>query len=64
MERGFILDNSYGARLVSQWAAGAPKKSFWATTKAPSQDTVPIGVFRCATCGYLESYARPEFAAE
>ena len=63
MQRGFIIDNAQGGRLVSQWAPGAPVRSFWFGTKAP--DTlVPIGVFRCAACGFLESYARDEFAAQ
>jgi hypothetical protein len=26
MEQGFVLDNTYAARVVSQWAAGAPLK--------------------------------------
>ena len=63
MEQGFILDMTYGARLVSQWAAGAPVKSFWTGTKLPEDKLIPIGAFRCASCGYLESYARDEFAA-
>src|ERR1700722_2872715 len=63
MERGFVLDMTYGSRLVSQWAAGAPVKSFWSGTKLPEEKLVPIGVFRCKECGFLESYARDEFAA-
>jgi hypothetical protein len=61
MERGFILD--YGSRLVSQWAAGAPVKSFWSRTKLPEEKLIPIGVFRCRSCGFLELYARDEYAA-
>ena len=64
MEQGFILDNAYGAHVVSQWVAGPPLKSIWTGTKLPKQDPVPVGTFRCAGCGYLESYARPEFAAK
>jgi hypothetical protein len=33
MELGFVLDNTHGGRVVSQWAAGAPVKSFWLVTK-------------------------------
>jgi uncharacterized protein (UPF0212 family) len=62
MEQGFILDNTYGARIVSHWVAGAPLKSFWAGTKVPAV-TVPVGAYRCATCGFLEMYARQEFEA-
>jgi len=64
MEQGYVLDNTYGARLVSHWSAGAPRKSFWAGTKSPEGEVLPIGTFRCSACGYLESYARPEFEAQ
>ena len=64
MEQGFIVDYSHGALFVSQWAPGAPKKSFWQWTKLPKEGAIPVGTFRCSSCGYLESYARPEFAAQ
>ncbi|GMV15619.1 MAG: hypothetical protein HS104_25680 [Polyangiaceae bacterium] len=64
MEQGFVLDNTYGARLVSQWAPGAPLKSFWTRTKLPEEDLIPIGTYRCSSCGYLEQYARDEFGAK
>ncbi len=51
MEQGFVLDNTYGARVVSQWAAGAPLKSFWVGTKLPDEKLVPIGTYRCSSCG-------------
>jgi Domain of unknown function (DUF6487) len=64
MVQGFIVDFTHAARLVSQWAQGPPQKSFWAATKLPEEKLVPVGAFRCASCGYLESYARDEFAAQ
>jgi len=64
MEQGYVLDNTYCARVVRQWAAGAPLKSFWAGTKLPDEKLVPIGTYRCLSCGYLELYARQEFAAK
>jgi C4-type Zn-finger protein len=64
MEQGFVVDQSHGARIVSEWAAGAPLKSFWSGTKLPYEKVIPIGAYRCESCGYLESYARPEFAAK
>lgn len=64
MEQGFIIDNSYAPeRIVSHWAAGAPRKSFWTGTKVPQDGLIPIGTYRCASCGYLEHYANQEFAA-
>jgi len=64
MSQGFVLDNTHGGNVVSRWAAGAPQKSFWFGTKLPDEDLVPIGAFRCTSCGFLELYARPEFAPE
>ena len=33
-------------------------------TKLTEDKPVPVGAFRCTSCGYLECYARPEFEAE
>lgn len=63
MEQGFVLDNTHGGRLVSHWARGVPSFSFWVGLKLPDEKLVPIGTYRCSACGYLEQYARPEFAA-
>jgi hypothetical protein len=49
---------------VSTWVEGAPEKSFWHGANVPADKRVPVGTFRCSACGFLESYARPEFAAE
>ena len=59
MEEGFILDNSHGARLQSEWIEGAPERSWWAGLKLKGRDKVPVATFRCSRCGYLESYAPP-----
>ena len=65
MAQGFIVDHHAGGkRLVSSWVEGAPEKSFWHSTSVPADKCVPVGAFRCSACGFLESYARPEFAAE
>ena len=61
MEQGFLLDQTHGGRSVSHWAAGPPQKSFWVGTKQP-KTSIPVGVFRCESCGYLEAFAREEFA--
>jgi predicted nucleic-acid-binding Zn-ribbon protein len=63
MEQGFVVDNGYKVRSVIHWARGAPQKSFWSGTKLPDV-VLPIGAFRCSSCGYLEFFARKEFAAE
>jgi predicted nucleic-acid-binding Zn-ribbon protein len=63
MEQGFIVDRGHAnVSLVSSWVPGPPKKSFWRATKVDR--TIPVGVFRCSRCGFLEAYARPEFKAQ
>ena len=64
MEQGFVVDQAHNSRIVSQWVGGAPEKSFWAGLKVPTEKLIPIGTFRCSSCGFLEQYARPEFAAK
>jgi hypothetical protein len=61
MVQGFVFE-SEGHRLDT-WVEGPPKKSFWGGATAPKEKCVPIGTFRCSKCGFLESYARPEFGA-
>ena len=64
MTQGFVVDfHQGGLRRVSSWVEGAPQKSFWHGTTAPDLKGIPIGTFRCEACGFLESFARPEFAA-
>jgi hypothetical protein len=63
MVQGFIVDWTQGGHLVSNWVEGAPEKS-WRGTSAPADKCTPVGTFRCSQCGFLESYARPEFAAK
>ena len=65
MQQGFILDSTYGGQVASRWAAGVPQKSFWTGIKHVSAGhVIPITAFRCASCGYLESYARQDIAAK
>jgi hypothetical protein len=64
MVRGFIFEFDGFQRKVSSWVEGAPEKSFLLNTKVPKDKIVPIGTYRCSTCGFLESYARDEFAAQ
>ena len=64
MEQGFVPDFAHGAIVVSSWHAGQPKKSFWRKTKVTFKEGLPLGAFRCSSCGFLEFYADPRFAAE
>jgi len=66
MVQGFIIDFK-GSKfsIVSTWVEGAPGKPTWFGTcvPAPAEKCIPVGTFRCSVCGFLESYAKPEFAA-
>jgi hypothetical protein len=63
MVRGFVLHMGLAAAGVGRWHEGPPQKSFWTGTVERGAG-IPIGVFRCAGCGYLEFYADTKFAAE
>lgn len=67
MVQGFIPDFQ-GSKfcIVSNWVEGAPgKPTFFGTcVPAPAEKRIPVATFRCSVCGFLESYARPEFAAK
>ena len=66
MVQGFIIDFK-GTKFsaVSNWVEGAPGEATWFGTSvpAPAEKCIPVGTFRCSVCGFLESYAQPEFAA-
>ncbi len=48
---------------VDRWIEGLPKLSFWWGKTVPSgKEQIPVGTFRCQSCGFLEAYAREEFA--
>ena len=64
MVRGFVADFSFHQVAVSTWVEGPPRASFWKGTEFPAEKSLPIGAFRCSECGFLEYYARPEFAAK
>jgi len=63
MDQGFIPDSAYAGIFVSSWQQGTPQQSFWHKTKVDHGKGIPIGVFKCIKCGYLEMYASPSFAA-
>lgn len=66
MVQGFIYGREGPNRVVSTWVEGMPEmvgRLFRQTRKGPPDKCLPVGVFRCSACGFLESYAGPEFAA-
>jgi hypothetical protein len=64
MVQGFLFESDGPKGMVSSWVEGAPEKSWFGSAKVPKEKCIPVGVFRCSRCGFLESYARPEFAAK
>jgi hypothetical protein len=64
MVQGFVADFAHAQVVVSTWVEGPPEKSFWHGTKVPQEKCIPIGTFRCAARGYLESYAQPDFGRQ
>lgn len=66
MVQGFTCGREGPNRVVLTWDEGAPEKVGWLfrqVRKVPLDKSVAVGVFRCSACGFLESYARPEFGA-
>ena len=60
MQAGFVPDFSYGAVLQGSWFEGVPEKGLLGNLKVRGKDKYLITVYRCSSCGYLESYAMPE----
>ena len=63
MVQGFLFEIDGPMRKVDTWVEGAPEKAWFGSAKVPAEECIPVGTFRCSGCGFLESYARPEFAA-
>ncbi len=61
MQQGFVADTRPVDAFVSYWTAGHPRRGFFGL-KLPNR--TPIATFRCQACGFLESYAKPEFDAK
>ena len=64
--QGYSLEYiAAGFTQVGFWIEGEPKES-WSGVKVPptADQRIPVAHFRCATCGFLESYARPEFTVK
>ena len=57
MERGFLVDESYGTRSVPKWLEGEPEKCIWTGLKLRGKNRLDVSTYRCRRCGYLESYA-------
>ena len=60
MEAGWVPDTARNRTVQSAWLPGKPEpREFFLGMKWKASQDIPITVFRCANCGYLEFYARP-----
>ncbi|MFQ5410256.1 MAG: PF20097 family protein [Anaerolineales bacterium] len=57
MEAGWIAEVGSGTRPI-RWVRGKPEPSMWTGTRTPKEDTFDVVTYGCASCGFLESYAR------
>lgn len=72
MEPGCVIDRSHAFIFLNQWAKGTPSRNSLLESLFTGQgikvpkltDTIPVATSRCQSCGFLESYARDEFAAK
>lgn len=62
MNRGHIPDYANSSVVVLQavWAPGDPQpRRFQTGIKVDPDAQIPLTAYRCASCGYVEFYARP-----
>ena len=57
MEEGFIIDRWRGGVSPAMWFQGIPEKSIWLGLKIRGKTNYQIKTYRCAECGFLESFA-------
>lgn len=60
MQVGWVLDNTHGARAISSWVEGEPKRSMWSGVKLEGKQPIEIETWRCTRCGFIEQYAKGE----
>jgi hypothetical protein len=61
MDRGHVPDAAHGQVLQSSWAPGAPEtRRFLGGIRYHPDELIPLSVYRCPACGYVEFYARPD----
>jgi hypothetical protein len=58
MSVGLILDKTDNGYKVASWVEGPPVRSRWFGLKLGKKPKHEIQTWRCARCGFLESYAR------
>ena len=64
MQIGFLADRTYGAVVAAAWVEGVPEKKWIGGVKLADKRAYLLDMWRCASCGYLESYANRTELAE
>jgi len=57
MQAGFVPDFSHGRPLLGRWFEGQFATGWLGLSLRNKKPSLPIITYRCAACGYLESYA-------
>ncbi len=57
MTIGVIVDHGYGQSFPERWQEGKPTVSKWWGLREDKEAQLDVETWRCANCGYLESYA-------
>ena len=56
MQEGYLADET----RLAHWYEGPPRRWLGMTLVRWAKKQLPITAYRCPSCGYLESYARPK----
>jgi len=64
MQEGFVLEQNFSNYVPSVWVEGKPEPSFFTVTKVFGKTKRVVTSYRCAACGYLESYALKEWTGD
>ncbi len=56
MQEGYLADQA----SVARWYEGPPKRWLGMPLVRWAKTQLPITAYRCPSCGYLESYAKPK----
>lgn len=58
MYPGYLLElKDADRRTVTEWVSGTPEKSFWRGMTTKDRMVLPVTMYRCERCGFLEAYA-------
>jgi predicted nucleic-acid-binding Zn-ribbon protein len=58
MVEGFIPEFKETHIPGHRWAPGKPRIRYFSAFNVNPRKTIPITMYRCVSCGYLESYAK------